>query len=86
MAEDSSMLAVVANIIAAQFGCAPDRITRETAAMDIDGWDSASHVILILEIEQQLGLTFPDDRIGDLSDVGEMVDILEELSARRGSA
>ncbi|MBL4719571.1 MAG: acyl carrier protein [Alphaproteobacteria bacterium] len=86
MTEARSMLAAVADIIAAEFGCAADDITRETTAMDVDGWDSASHVILVLEIEQQLGLTFPDDRVGDLRDVGDMVDILDDLTNRAAGA
>ena len=52
MAEAGSMLAVVAEFIASEFGCEPEEITRETVAMDIDGWDSASHVILVLETEK----------------------------------
>jgi len=80
MVENNSMLAVISEIIAAQFGCDTDEITRETTAMDVDGWDSASHVILVLEIEQHLGLRFPDERVGDLRDVGEMIDIVEGLA------
>jgi acyl carrier protein len=84
MAENSSMLAVISEIIAAQFGGDADEITRETTAMDVDGWDSASHVILVLEVEQQLGVTFPDERVSDLRDVGDMIDIVEGLIGGKG--
>lgn len=79
MPENTSTLSAVADIIASQFFCDANEITRETTAMDVDGWDSASHVILILEIEQQLGLTFPDERVGDFRNVGEMIDAIDGL-------
>jgi acyl carrier protein len=75
------ILPEVAQIIGRTFRCPPGAITRETTAMDVDGWDSLSHTGLILEIEQRFGLRLPEERMFDLADVGQLVDLIAEARA-----
>lgn len=69
-------------ILAHQFGARPDQITRDTVALDVDGWDSVSHVHVMLEIERRFGVKIPDDRVLSMDNVGDLVDILTDLTAR----
>lgn len=69
--------------IAEQFGVSADKISRQTTALDVDGWDSVTHVYLMLEIERRFGLKVPDDRVFTMDSVGDLIDLLTQLSARR---
>lgn len=54
-------------------------VTRATSAADVDGWDSLSHSILMMKVEEELGIELPLDRIFDLSNIGDLVDVLIEI-------
>ena len=56
-------------------------ITRETTALDVDGWDSLSHTMLLLDVETHFGVRLPAERVYDLADVGELVDLIAEVQA-----
>jgi acyl carrier protein len=47
-------------------------IKPETTANDIEGWDSLSHVNLIIAIELEFGIEFTQNEIRSFSNVGEM--------------
>ncbi len=53
-------------------------VARDTTALDIDGWDSLSHTMLILDVEKHFGVRLPADRVYELSDVGELVDLIAD--------
>ena len=53
------------------------RIERSTTSADVPGWDSLSHAILIMDIEDAFGLSLPFDRVYELNDVGELIDLIE---------
>lgn len=58
-----------------------------TTAQDIPGWDSLTHINLIIEIEDEFGLKFTVDDIAGLKNVGEMVAMVErKLAAKRQDA
>lgn len=54
-------------------------IERETTSADIDGWDSLSHSLLIMNIEEEFGVDLPFDRVYELQNVGELADLLQEV-------
>ena len=45
-------------------------------AADIDGWDSLTNIRLLVQIEQELGVSFHSTEIADIPNVGELVDII----------
>lgn len=55
-------------------------IERETTSADIDGWDSLSHSLLIMNVEEEFGVDLPFDRVYELQNVGELVDLLQEVT------
>jgi acyl carrier protein len=80
-ADEDEVLGEVAGIIRRTFRCANAPITRETTALDVDGWDSLSHTGLMLEIEERFGIELPVEQMFDLADVGALVDLITRARA-----
>ena len=53
-------------------------IDRETTASDVPGWDSLSHVRLVLTIEKAFEIKFIPREVSSFSNVGELSDIVEQ--------
>lgn len=68
----------VAQVIRATFGDDSIAIDRHTVAEDVPGWDSLSHTILVLSLEDAFGITLPPDTQG-FADVGVLVDRIAGL-------
>jgi acyl carrier protein len=65
----------------------PDILVNEqTTAADVDGWDSLSHVRIILEIEKRLGISIDGSEASYVKTVGELVDLIGRILARSGKA
>jgi acyl carrier protein len=47
-----------------------------TTANDIDEWDSLSHIMLVLAVEQEFGLRLGAAEVGKLANVGQMIKLL----------
>jgi acyl carrier protein len=52
------------------------KVTRETAAGEIEEWDSLSHVRLIVAIERAFKIKFSNAEIERLRNVGDLVDAI----------
>ncbi len=48
-------------------------ITPSTTAKDVDGWDSLSHVRLIVALERKFKIKFKNSEIEGLMNVGDLV-------------
>jgi acyl carrier protein len=67
----------VAEVVRETFHTGPGvAIGPGTTSADIDGWDSLSHSILIMRIEEVFDLELPVDKIYDLPDVGALVELI----------
>ena len=55
-------------------------LTEDTVADDVDGWDSLAHITIISEVEDAFHIRFPMKNVLTMKNVGEMVDIIEELT------
>ena len=75
------ILIEVARLIRATFRQPNAAIARETTALDVDGWDSLSHTMLLLEVETHFKVRLPPSRVYELADVGELVDLIAETKA-----
>jgi acyl carrier protein len=51
-------------------------VNPNTTAEDIDGWDSLTHIQLMVIVEQAFGTHFNTGEIANLANVGEMVELL----------
>jgi acyl carrier protein len=52
-------------------------VSPETAAKDVDGWDSVAQVKLVLAIEEQFGFQFTEDEVSSIRNVGGFVEAIE---------
>jgi acyl carrier protein len=52
-------------------------ITPELSAKDVDGWDSLTHIRLILTIEKAFKIKFSTSEIGKLQNVGDLVTLIQ---------
>ena len=52
-------------------------IGPETTASDVDGWDSLSHVNLILAVEKGFGIRFSQKELLTFRDVGDLLRSIE---------
>ena len=63
------------------------RISPETTATDIDGWDSMAHINLVVAIEKHFGVKFSASDIAALGrggqNVGNMMALLESKLGQR---
>jgi acyl carrier protein len=50
----------------------------DLTAKDVDGWDSLSHIRLILTVEKAFKVKFSTSEIGNLKNVGDMVTLIKE--------
>jgi len=59
------------------------RIDAQTTSADIEGWDSLSHAVLIMNIEEAFNVDLPLDRVYALNNVGDLVNLLREVTAAK---
>ena len=55
-------------------------LTEGTTAADVRGWDSLSHIQIIMAVEKAFGLRLKASEVAQLNDVGSLIDI---IAARR---
>ncbi len=60
------------------FGDESITLDTQTTADDIDGWDSLSHINLIIAIEIAFGIEFTQQEIRSFNNVGDMQKCIEE--------
>jgi acyl carrier protein len=55
-------------------------VTRATTASEVEGWDSLTHVTLMLRIEKRFKIRFKSSQVASLKDVGELADLIDTLT------
>jgi acyl carrier protein len=52
-------------------------VTPELSAKDVDGWDSLTHIRLMLTVERAFKTKFSVPEIGKLENVGDLVTLIK---------
>lgn len=52
-------------------------VRPDLTADGVDGWDSLSHIRLMLTIERSFGIKFSAAEIGKLENVGQLVEVIK---------
>ena len=68
----------VIEIIAREAKCSPEDITLNTGLNEL-GIDSLKAIIILSELEDLLGIEIPNEIIGSINTVGDIVTKLDEL-------
>ncbi len=56
-------------------------LTPETTAEDIEGWDSMSHVNMMIAVELKFGIEFTQREVVSFANVGELARAIEKKKA-----
>lgn len=51
-------------------------LTNELNALDVENWDSLSHMLLISEVESSFAIKFRLKDLNKMANVGDMIDII----------
>lgn len=58
-------------------------LADDTVADDVDGWDSITHMKLVLAIEEFYRIRFESDEIAAPENVGALVDLIADKCAEK---
>lgn len=84
---ETGVLERITNVMKATFRIPPGyMVNRATTSADVDGWDSLSHALFMMAIEQEFGFELPLERMYELPDIGALLDLLTECANARGQA
>ena len=61
-------------------------VTPETTADDVDGWDSLSHVTLIVAVEARFHIRFGERELLTMRNVGDLIAAVESKLKREPEA
>lgn len=53
------------------------QLTPQLSAKDMDGWDSLTHIHLIITVERAFKVKFSTSEIGKLENVGDLVGLIK---------
>ena len=73
----------VKSIILEKFGVSESEVTNEASFTNDLGADSLDTVELIMEIEDEFGISIPDDLAEKISTVGDAIKFVEEEVAKK---
>ena len=79
--DKQSILSAVEEIFRDNFDDDSLVLTRETCADDSEDWDSLEQINLLTAIEKKFSLKFKLDDVRGLKNVGDLLDLVERLTA-----
>lgn len=78
---DNTTLGRLQTVFARFFDDPALRLSPETTAADVPGWDSLANVELMVEVEQEFGIRFRTGEVAALTNVGALAAAIERRSA-----
>jgi acyl carrier protein len=74
----------VAEIVRRTFRHSEATVTTATTADEVNGWDSLTHSVFLMNIERAFGIRFVPTEVLDLENIGELVRTIDaRLAAGR---
>jgi acyl carrier protein len=80
---DTSVFMPLTKVIGDHFQIDPGSITPGTSALDVFGWDSMAHVLLLLKIEETFQVSLDEVESYQATNVGELAEVIEQ-TLRKG--
>lgn len=56
----------ILQVMATVFETEIDTLDENSSSDSIEAWDSLKHLTLILALEEEFGISFPDEQVGEL--------------------
>lgn len=78
--EDSDIYTRLRDVFHEVFDDDSIAVRPDLSAKDVDGWDSLSHVRLMLTVERTFGVKFSASDVGKLKNVEELVRLVQSKS------
>jgi acyl carrier protein len=75
-ANRTEILSAIADALADVLESDPLPLTEATRADDVEGWDSITHIRLLIALERHFGFEFASDEAAGLVNVGALVDLV----------
>jgi acyl carrier protein len=75
--EESQIYLRLKDIFSSVFDDDSIEIKPELSAKDVDGWDSLTHIRLLLTVEKEFKVKFSTSEIGKLQNVGDLVGLIK---------
>jgi acyl carrier protein len=73
----------VRGVVAKEFKIDPSSLTSASNSEGVPGWDSKSHLLLMMVLEEEFGVSFELDEVVELTSIGGIVDALDAKGARK---
>lgn len=73
----------VRQLICDQLGKVPEKVTMETKIVDDLGADSLDVVEMLMALEDEYGISLPDEVAMKLQTVGDIVNYIDQNSAKK---
>lgn len=75
---------IIKTIMAQVFQIEAASIVADTSPESVERWDSLKHMQLVMALEDEFGIEFPDEVIPELLSYVKIVDQVEVLRSARG--
>ncbi len=66
-------------LMAAILGVDPSTVNENTSVETVEAWDSLCHMNLVLTVEDEFAISFPDSQIPELTSYGALRDSISAL-------
>ena len=73
---DAGQLDKLSSIFRVLFNRPDLELNDELSAKDVPGWDSFNHMNLIISIEEEFSVSFSNDEVGGMQNVGNLKTLL----------
>jgi acyl carrier protein len=70
----AEILDKISGIVGEVVGIDDLKVSASSTAADVDGWDSLTHVQIMVAVERAFGVRFRTGEMASLANVGELVD------------
>ncbi len=67
----------VKELVAEQLGIAKDTVNLESNIIEDLGADSLDVIEMLMTLEEEFGITIPDDKINQIKTVGQIIEMIE---------
>ena len=75
--EEKQIYEKLASVMGEVLGLDGLKLSAEMTANDVEGWDSLSHIRIVLSVEESFGIHFSTVEIPELRNVGEFVALIK---------